>query len=455
MNGYTHRIDSGGLLNWLWDGIQGGLSFGPLVPEENADPVVLLNDGRPGSSVLFSPSGSEGWVNYRLSSSSDKALTFEGQEGSIALTTRYTSIDEDYRFKVDVTMRNASGAPWVGKPSITLIEHPHEAMVGPFAIFQSVIHIANEVEVVERSDLDDGNQERFSGPVNWLGVGDNYFFSSVLMPEGSVGTVEATADDDGIKVVYQGNETLSLAPGATQTLSYELYVGPKEIDRLTALERDLEKAIDFGFLSVFAYPLLYLLKFFYSIVGSWGLAIIVLTFSVKALTFPLTQKQMVSMQRMKELQPEMKALQEKHADNREALNLEMAKLMSEKKVNPLGGCLPTLVQMPVWFALYRVLQSSIELYHTPFLYISDLSAADPYGVSPILVGVLMFMQQRLTPTAASMDPTQQKMMQFLPLFFSFIMFSLPAGLVVYILVNSVISISHHTLFTRYHAESPA
>ena len=221
-----------------------------------------------------------------------------------------------------------------------------------------------------------------------------------------------------------------------------------DLSRLEALGSKLDRAIDFGFFSFFAYPLLALLKFFYSVVGSYGIAIILLTVSMKALTFPLTQKSMQSMQRMKEIQPEIKKLQEQHGENKEALNQEMMRLMSEKKVNPLGGCLPTVVQLPVWFALYRVLQSSIELYQTSFLYLKDLSAADPYGISPILVGTLMVLQQRMTPTA-SVDPTQQRMMQLMPVFFSFIMFSLPSGLVVYILVNSALSITHHALFMKY------
>jgi YidC/Oxa1 family membrane protein insertase len=203
----------------------------------------------------------------------------------------------------------------------------------------------------------------------------------------------------------------------------------------------LDLTVDLGFFTVIAYPILRILLFIYKFVGNYGLAIIVLTVLIKILTFPLVVKSMKGMKKMAEFQPKMKALQEKHKDDKVALNTEMMALMKKSGYNPMAGCFPMLLQMPIFFALYRVLYSAEELYGAPFvLWIKDLSAHDPLYITPVLMSVVMFLQQRLTPPSPGMDPAQRKMMMFMPLVFGGFMLATPSGLCVYMLVNAVVSV---------------
>ena len=202
-------------------------------------------------------------------------------------------------------------------------------------------------------------------------------------------------------------------------------------------------------LEVLAAPLLDLLRWIYKYVGNYGVAIIILTIIVRLVLFPLTLKGMKSMKRMQQLAPRMKKLQEKYKNNKEKLNQEMMAMYRKNKVNPLGGCLPMLLQLPVFFALYSSLSSAVELRHAPFLFwINDLSQPDGLGITPLLRGVSMFFQQKLTPQSAMMDPTQAKIMQMLPIIFTFFTFTFPAGLTIYWLTSNCLSILQQLVLNR-------
>jgi YidC/Oxa1 family membrane protein insertase len=189
------------------------------------------------------------------------------------------------------------------------------------------------------------------------------------------------------------------------------------------------------------------LKFFHGYLGNWGFAIILLTVCIKALFWPLTQKSYSSMKAMQKLQPKMAKLREKYANDKQRLNTEMMTLYKENRVNPFGGCLPILIQIPVFFALYQVLLRSIELRHAPFMWwITDLSAKDPYYVTPLIMGVTMFLQQKMTPT--TMDPMQARLMMMMPVVFTFLFLNFPSGLVIYWLVNNVLTIAQQYLINR-------
>jgi len=242
---------------------------------------------------------------------------------------------------------------------------------------------------------------------------------------------------------------VTLEPGESRSFKFKLWTGPKELDGLQDAGLRMETAIDFGIFGVLSLPILAFLKFLNGLIGSWGLAIIALTVCIKLALFPLSQKSYRSMKGMQALQPEINELKEKHGDDKEALNREMMELWKSHGVNPMGGCLPMIIQMPIWFALYRVLWNSVELYQQPFLYFCDLSLRDPLGVFPLVLGVTMFAQQKFTPNTAT-DPTQKMVMKFMPIFFSVIMFSLPAGLVVYILINNILSIAQQWVIHRQH-----
>ena len=219
------------------------------------------------------------------------------------------------------------------------------------------------------------------------------------------------------------------------------------MDYLTGVDESLANVIQFGWFSFFARPLLWFLKVFYAGIGDWGFSIILLTLMVKVIFYPLTNTAFRSSQAMTALQPQMKEMRTKFKDKPEELNRRMVELFRENKVNPLGGCLPMILQMPVWFALYRVLLNSVELYHTKFFYIRDLSSIDPYGFMPAVVVGLMVVQQSFMPTG-NMDPAQARMMKLMPLIFGIFFFSFPAGLVLYIFVNMLLSIAQQWLIRR-------
>ncbi|MDO9079815.1 MAG: membrane protein insertase YidC, partial [Desulfuromonadales bacterium] len=202
-----------------------------------------------------------------------------------------------------------------------------------------------------------------------------------------------------------------------------------------------------GFFEILAKPLFYVLKFFYDYVGNYGWAIILLTVLIKIIFWPLTDKSYKSMKAMQTLQPEMTKLREKHKNDRDTLNKEIMTLYKEHRVNPLGGCLPMLVQIPVFFALYQVLMNMIELRHAPFIFwLTDLSVKDPYYITPLVMGATMFIQQKLTPS--QLDPIQQKIFLAMPIVFTFLFLNFPSGLVVYWLVNNVLTIAQQLSVNR-------
>jgi YidC/Oxa1 family membrane protein insertase len=209
----------------------------------------------------------------------------------------------------------------------------------------------------------------------------------------------------------------------------------------------MDAAVEYGWFGFFAKILLFLLKMFQKGVVNWGVSIILLTVLVKLAFFPLTQKSFTSSRRMQALQPKLKEVKEKFKDNKELQTQETMKLFRENKVNPMGGCLPTLIQFPVWIALYNVMLNSVELYDTSFLYLKDLTAADPYGVLPTAYAGLMVFQQRMMPMT-SLDPAQQKMMRMMPLVFAFFMYGFPSGLVLYFSVNIMLSAFQQWLINR-------
>jgi YidC/Oxa1 family membrane protein insertase len=239
--------------------------------------------------------------------------------------------------------------------------------------------------------------------------------------------------------------------GKPMTLSYLAFAGPKSYNLLHSIDEKLPLVIDYGMFAIFAKPILWLLKFLFSIFNNWGWAIIVLTIIVRLIVLPFNAYSYKSMKVMQKLQPEMARIRERYkdkpADQKLQMNQEVMALMKQHKANPLGGCLPMLLQLPVFFALYQVLGQSIELYRAPFIFwLHDLSLKDPYYVLPVLMGVTMFIQQKITPT--TMDPQQAKVMMWMPVIFSFFMVSLPSGLTLYIFVSTLFGITQQYMFMR-------
>lgn len=276
------------------------------------------------------------------------------------------------------------------------------------------------------------------GTVAWTAIHDNYF-AAVLIPQGQGASAFVSKDQRGQPSAGLAGRLRQLGRAEESFEEFLIYAGPKELDRLQGIGQNLEQLVDLGWFDFLARPALYILKFLYRYTRNYGLAIIVLTVFIKVLFHPLTHKSLKSMQEMQTLQPKIAALREKYRNNPQKLNQETMELYRRHNVNPFGGCLPLVLQIPIFIALYNALSSAVELWRAPFVFwIRDLSAKDPYYILPILMGVSMFVQQKMTPTAG--DPRQAQMMLLMPIIFTFMFLNFPSGLVLYWLVNNVLGI---------------
>ncbi|GLQ71963.1 membrane protein insertase YidC [Vibrio penaeicida] len=281
----------------------------------------------------------------------------------------------------------------------------------------------------------------------WAGMIQHYF-AAAWIPEQQPGTrlytrVIGNKGDIGVRI-----PDITIANGATGSVESTLWVGPKLQDDMAAVAPHLDLVVDYGWLWFIAKPLHWLLSAIQGIVINWGVAIMVLTFIVRGAMYPLTKAQYTSMAKMRMLQPKLQAMRERIGDDRQRMSQEMMELYKKEKVNPLGGCLPILLQMPIFIALYWALMESVELRHSPFFgWITDLSAQDPYYILPVLMGASMFLIQRMSPSTIT-DPMQQKIMNFMPLMFTFFFLWFPSGLVLYWLVSNVVTVIQQTLIYR-------
>ncbi|NMP17835.1 MULTISPECIES: membrane protein insertase YidC [unclassified Thalassotalea] len=295
-------------------------------------------------------------------------------------------------------------------------------------------------EKYDFDDIEDANlKETTKG--GWVGMLQHYFVSA-WVPESQATNQLYTRylANNGQAVIGFKAPVTTVAAGATETLTSTFYVGPKDQEKLEKIAEGLDLTVDYGFLWMISQPLFWLLLAIQEIVVNWGVAIIMITIVVKTLMYPLTKTQYTSMAKMRKIQPKMAALKERYGDDRQKMSQSMMELYRKEKVNPAGGCLPLILQMPIFLALYWVFMESVELRHAEFaLWITDLSSKDPYYILPILMGASMFLMQKLQP-AMTTDPMQQKMMQWMPVFFTFFFLWFPSGLVLYWLVSNVITI---------------
>ncbi|WP_339879499.1 membrane protein insertase YidC [Pseudidiomarina gelatinasegens] len=294
----------------------------------------------------------------------------------------------------------------------------------------------------EKYAFDDMRDQRLNRATEggWVAMLEHYFVSAwIPRGEGSKQLFSRILGGDQA-IMGMMYPTATVAPGAEAQIRSTLFVGPKDQDAMAVVAEDLELTVDYGFLWWLAQPIFKLLQLVQSVLINWGLSIIAITIIIKALLYPLTKAQYVSMAKMRMIQPKMTALRERYGDDRQKMSQAMMKMYKEEKVNPLGGCLPMLLQLPIFLALYWVLLESVELRHAPlFLWINDLSAKDPYYILPVLMGASMFMMQRLQPTPAT-DPMQQKLLQYMPVIFTVFFLWFPAGLVLYWLSSNLITI---------------
>ncbi|MDR6710705.1 YidC/Oxa1 family membrane protein insertase [Pseudomonas hunanensis] len=299
---------------------------------------------------------------------------------------------------------------------------------------------------VSMKDIDKGSlKETVSG--GWVAWLQHYFVTAWIPAKSDNNVLQTRKDSQGNYIIGYTGPALSVPAGGKVETSAMLYAGPKIQSKLKELSPGLELTVDYGFLWFIAQPIFWLLQHIHSLLGNWGWSIIVLTMLIKGLFFPLSAASYRSMARMRAVSPKLAALKERFGDDRQKMSQAMMELYKKEKINPLGGCLPILVQMPVFLALYWVLLESVEMRQTPWmLWITDLSIKDPFFILPIIMGATMFIQQRLNPTPP--DPMQAKVMKMMPIIFTFFFLWFPAGLVLYWVVNNCLSISQQWYITR-------
>ncbi len=300
---------------------------------------------------------------------------------------------------------------------------------------------------VKFSDVDKNKAPSRSSANGWVAMVQHYFVAAWVLPDKTQREFYFKAQPEGLYATGVITTVGPIKAGETLTTQATLYAGPEEQDKLIEAAPGLELTTDYGWLTIIAKPLFWVLKKIHSVVGNWGVAIILLTVLVKLIFYPLSAASYKSMARMRVLTPKLQKLREQYGSDRQKQHQAMVELYRTEKVNPLGGCLPIVVQIPVFIALYWVLLAAIELRHAPFfLWIQDLAAQDPYYILPILMGASMFFQTRLNPVPP--DPIQAKIMKIMPIAFSIFFFFFPAGLVLYWLVNNILSIAQQWQITR-------
>lgn len=408
----------------------------------------------PGAEQLLSPEGSllaagvggysEGeWLIEGAGPWVTTRVTPEG----LVLTRTWRPTEDPSRFQVEMRYENRGNTTFVGDLWIGTAERC-EGEAGTYAnVERPTAVVDGDLETL--SDLSDADEEpvRYEGPVSWFGVGDRYFLAAAIPEDPSWGALTfSKADDDRYGAFLV--RTATLAPGASEALKLDVYLGGKDLAALSAVGHDMDLSVDLGMFGFFARILLVILQKIFQVAGNWGVAIILLTVLVKTLFWPLTRKSFVSGRKMQALAPKLNEIRERYKDDQQAAGMAQMQLFQQEGVSPLSGCLPMLVQMPVWFALYSVLQYSSDIYHADFLYLKDLSSLDPFGVLPTLVAILMVLQQQLTPISPGMDPLQVKMLKLMPLIFALMMYAFPSGLSLYILVNTMLSIAQMWMINR-------
>jgi YidC/Oxa1 family membrane protein insertase len=384
-----------------------------------------------------------------------KALSFTwtSPEG-ITIVKTYSFVPNTYEIGLEVKVRNLSVQTLEDNLTVSLKNGFKETKASRYTFSGPAALIDGELHEIERKEIaEEGSR---SGAVAWIAHEDQYFANAILPGETQQASMSLTLGTQDVLRATYVDPAGPVAPKTERSYQYKLYFGPKSLGSLRSVGTDLAKMLDFGFFDVLAKPLLYAMNAIYRFIPNYGIAIILITIVVKLLFWPLSNKSYKSMSQMKRLQPKMAELRAKYKNDKKMMNQELMNLYKVYKVNPLGGCLPMVLQIPVFFAFYKMLYQAIELRHAPFLlWINDLAAPDrlftlditvplmapPYGIPvlTLIMGASMFLQQKMSPPPG--DPAQAKMMMFMPIFFTFIFINFPSGLVLYWLVNNILSIA--------------
>ncbi len=371
-------------------------------------------------------------------------LTWTDESG-VAVEKRYRFSRGSYEIGLEQVVTNGSAEPWRGAEYIRIKRRSVEMErsmfdVDSYSFTGPIVYDGDKSEKLKRDDLIDDGKHEFTAQRGWMGTIEHHFLSAVV----------PTPDVDyKYDIGVSGNVATSsvirrslraIAPGSSETFATTLFVGPKLQEQLEEIDKSLKLTVDYGWLTIISQPLFWLLSVVYGFVRNWGVAIIIVTFLIKLAFYKLTESSGRSMAKMRQIQPRMKALQDRYKDDKQGLSQAMMELYKREKVNPAAGCLPILIQMPFFLAFYWVLLESVEMRQAPFaLWITDLSTRDPYFILPLIMGVAMFGQQKLNPAPA--DPVQAKVMQIMPVMFTVFFAFFPSGLVLYWVTNTLLSIA--------------
>ena len=414
-------------------------------------PGIFITDGASDENLMFSAS-KEGIIKV------DKeavTLTFDVIiSDGITLRKTFTVDPKTYFIGYKNIIVNSTGQAKSLGLNVTLTAlYPIDGVLSKTTFNGPALLNGKHLEEFKLSKIKEAAQFRpFTGSIKWFGYEDTYFLNVIVPISAPDATLNISRMDDSF-IASSYSQQYEIQPGKTVEQDLGMYIGPKEYNSLKLYSKyGLNTALSFGFFDIAAKPLLISMNWINKYVGSYGWSIIILTFIIKIILYPLSLKSFKSMKGLQKIQPLMKELQEKYKDDRQRQNQELMKLYKDHKINPMGGCLPLVLQIPILFALYRVFQSAIELRQTPFhivgTWLPDLSAPDPYLITPLLMGASWFVQQKMTPTPG--DAMQQKIMMFMPLIFTFMFLTFPSGLVIYWLISNILSIIQQVYINRVH-----
>ena len=378
-------------------------------------------------------------------------LIWQDKSKKIKVLKKITLKEDDFVADISYEISNNSSKDWVGRAYNQLRRSkPTEgrSWITP-SFFGAAFYEDDSYKKVSFDEISDSQMaEQISG--GWVAMMQHYFVSAWAGKEGENSlfyTKEIKGKNGTEYSIGMRSEPIFIEPKQTATFSRTLFVGPKLQKNLEKVSPGLDLTVDYGMLTFLSKPLFWLLDKIYSFTANWGWSIILLTILIKALFYKLSETSYRSMAKMKKFTPKIQTLRERYADDRQKLNQAMLEMYKQEKINPLGGCWPILIQIPVFIALYWVLLESVEMRHAPFiLWIDDLSSKDPFYVLPLLMGVSMYIQQKLNPTPP--DPVQAKVMQFLPIIFTAFFAFFPSGLVLYWVVNNILSIAQQWKIVR-------
>jgi len=433
------------------------------LPDNHGEYTPVVSFSGNGSGLLQKSDFRTAAENQSIDASQEAKTVGFSRTSSQGLTMvkTYTFRPGTYEIGLEVRVKNLSGQAAGEHLTVSLRNSFKETDASRYTFSGPAAFIDGELREIARKEI--AKEGSYSGVISWVATQDQYFASAIIPEKTEKAGLNLTLSPDHILQNTYVDPAGPVVPNTERSYQYKLYFGPKSLGALRTVGSNLGKMLDFGFFDVLAKPLLYVMNAIYRFIPNYGIAIIMITIVVKLLFWPLSNKSYQSMSQMKKLQPKMAEIRAKYKNDKKMMNQELMNLYKVYKVNPLGGCLPMVLQIPVFFAFYKMLYQAIELRHAPFfLWINDLSAPDrlfdfavkvplmspPYGIPvlTLIMGASMFLQQKMSPPPG--DPAQAKMMMFMPIFFTFIFINFPSGLVLYWLVNNILSIAQQHYITK-------